>query len=58
LKVADDRGIARWWVSFLSMRSGAPVELEGMFVIRMDADGRCEEFREWWHLREHDPESG
>jgi hypothetical protein len=27
-----------------------------MFVIRMDAEGRREEFREWWHLREHAPE--
>jgi hypothetical protein len=47
--VADDMGIARWWASFLSVRPDTPVELDGIFVIRMDADGRCEEFREWWH---------
>ena len=56
LAMADDVGIARWWASFESVRSDTAVELDGIFVIRMDADGRCEEFREWWHLREHDAE--
>ena len=51
--VANDIGIARWWASFLRIRSDTPVELDGMFVIRMD---RCEELREWCHSREHDPE--
>jgi ketosteroid isomerase-like protein len=58
LMVADDMGIARWWASFLSIRSGNHVEVDGIFVIRMDAGGRCEEFREWWHSRERDPEKG
>ena len=58
LMVAGDMGIARWWASFRRIRSGTPVELDGVFVIRMDADGRCEEFREWWHLREQGPERG
>ncbi|HET7273002.1 MAG TPA: hypothetical protein VFI90_18165 [Rubrobacter sp.] len=51
--VANDIGIARWWASFLRIRSDTPVELDGIFVIRMD---RCEELREWCHSREHDPE--
>lgn len=52
LAVEGDVGIARWWASFGSLRLGTPVELDGIFVVRMDAEGeRCEEFREWWHLR-------
>jgi len=56
LAVADDTGIARWRASFRSTSSGRPVELDGIFVIRMGADGRCKEFREWWHYRERDVE--
>lgn len=56
LMVADGTGIARWRASFLRIRSGSPVELDGIFVVRMDARGRCEEFREWWHSRENDTE--
>jgi hypothetical protein len=56
LIVSEDMGIARWWASFTNTRSGTPVEVDGIFVIRMDADDRCEEFREWWHVRERDPE--
>jgi uncharacterized protein (TIGR02246 family) len=58
LAVADDTGIARWWASFQSIRSGKPVELDGIFVVLMDADGRCKKFREWWHYRERDVERG
>jgi hypothetical protein len=58
LAVADDTGIARWWASFRSISSGKPVELDGIFVVHMDADGLCEEFREWWHYRERDVERG
>ena len=52
LMVNRDLGIARWWVALKNIRSGAPVELDGIFVVCMDANGRCEEFREWWHFRE------
>lgn len=58
LAVADDRGIARWWASIRSIRPGKPVELDGIFVLRMGADSLCEEFREWWHYRERDVERG
>jgi hypothetical protein len=58
LAVADDTGIARWWASFRSTSSGEPGELDGIFVIRMGADGLCKEFREWWHYRERDVERG
>jgi hypothetical protein len=28
------------------------VELDGVLAARFAADGRCREFREWWHRRE------
>ena len=58
LAVTEDMGIARWWASFDSVHLGARVELDGIFVVRMGAEGMCKEFREWWHYREHDPQSG
>jgi hypothetical protein len=46
----DGRGIARWWVS-LDVGGGAVVDLEGIFLVTLDADGRCTDFREWWNER-------
>ncbi len=52
LAVADDQGIARWWVSFIVPAAEMRVRLEGIFVIALDADGRCYAFREWWNADE------
>jgi hypothetical protein len=46
----DGRGIARWWVS-LDVPAAGTVELEGIFLVTLDADGRCTDFREWWNAR-------
>jgi len=45
----DARGIARWWVSMDVPGEG--VELEGIFLVTLDEDGRCTDFREWWNSR-------
>jgi SnoaL-like domain len=45
----DGRGIARWWVSMDVPGEG--VELEGIFLVTLDEDGRCTDFREWWNSR-------
>jgi ketosteroid isomerase-like protein len=49
----DGRGIARWWVSMdvPAEGEGAVVELEGIFLVTLDEDGRCTDFREWWNDR-------
>lgn len=46
----DGRGIARWWVS-TDEPDGTVEEDEGIFLVTLDADGRCTEFREWWNSR-------
>ena len=46
----DGRGLARWWVS-LDIAGGTVVELEGIFLVTLGADGRCTDFREWWNER-------
>jgi PAS domain-containing protein len=47
----DGRGIARWWVSIKVKEQDTIEENEGIFLVTLDAEGRCTEFREWWNSR-------
>jgi PAS domain-containing protein len=46
----DGRGIAKWWVA-LEVPAVGTIDLEGVFLVTLDADGRCTDFREWWNDR-------
>ena len=52
LVVTENEGIARWRANFRRVPSKTPVKLDGNFLVKLDADGLCEEFREWWHKQE------
>lgn len=52
LGLADATGLAHWRASFTRRANGAWVDLDGVLSARLAADGRCCEFREWWHRRE------
>jgi hypothetical protein len=30
---------------------GEGIDLEGIFVVTLDGDGKCTDFREWWNAR-------
>jgi hypothetical protein len=49
LAVTREAGIARWWASFLIIPQGLQTKLDGIFLITLDADGRCRSLKEWWH---------
>jgi SnoaL-like domain len=49
LAVTAGIGIARWWTSFVIVPQGLETRLDGIFVIELDAEGRCRSLREWWH---------
>ena len=49
LAVSGGRGIARWWASMKARASGRQVRMEGIFLVTLAADGRCQVFREWWN---------
>jgi hypothetical protein len=49
LAATQEAGIARWWESFLIVPQGLQTKLEGIFLISLDAGGRCRSLREWWH---------
>jgi len=50
--IDGDTGYAHWSATFVRLPKGSRVELDGMLAARFAADGRCREFREWWHRRE------
>ena len=52
LGLAGDTGYARWQAAFVRLPQLSFVELDGMLAARFSPDGRCREFREWWHRRE------
>jgi ketosteroid isomerase-like protein len=47
----DGSAIARWWVSIKLRGENTIEENEGIFLVTLDAEGRCTEFREWWNSR-------
>lgn len=51
LAVVGDRGIANWRSTF-TRATGIRSSLDCLFVADFDDDGRCRQFREWWHLRQ------
>jgi len=53
IAVSGDTGVAHWAATFTQPSSGAKVELDGIFVLELDAAGQlCRSLREWWHLPE------
>jgi hypothetical protein len=49
LFVTPEQGIARWWASFVIVPPGLQTKLDGIFLITLDENGRCNSLREWWH---------
>jgi ketosteroid isomerase-like protein len=49
LATTESGGIAHWHSEFTRLSSGSAVELDGVFLVELDASGKCTEFREWWH---------
>jgi ketosteroid isomerase-like protein len=48
---SDGRGIARWWVSTRVPGEDTIEENEGIFLVTLDENRRCTEFREWFNSR-------
>jgi hypothetical protein len=52
LAVLAQFGIARWRASFVIMPPGLPTKLDGIFLITLNAAGKCTSLREWWHKQQ------
>jgi hypothetical protein len=44
-----ERNIARGSASFVIVPPGLETQLDGIFLISLDAQGRCKSLQEWWH---------
>jgi ketosteroid isomerase-like protein len=47
LAVSGSLGVVRGWTTYLENDA----DYSNIWTIRLDADGRCEEFTEWWMRR-------
>lgn len=52
LAVGDVEGMAHWRATYTQAEGQRRVELDGVLVAAVDAQGHCTSFREWWHRRE------
>jgi len=48
LAVTQGAGIAHWWAAFTRVPEKTRVNLDGVFLIALDGNGRCTSLREWW----------
>jgi ketosteroid isomerase-like protein len=48
LGIDGDVGFVRGWTRYAATAEEAETEYSNLWVIRLDADGRCSEFTEWW----------
>ena len=53
LAVTPETAIAHWWASFVIVPQRLQTKLDGIFLISLSADGRCQSLREWWHKEQH-----
>ena len=51
LSINGNTGIAHWSAQFDIDPDGPHLELNGIFVLEFDQDGKCSRLREWWHLK-------
>ncbi len=51
ISVTGNTGIAHWSATFEVAPDGTTLELDGIFVLEFDEDGKCQRLREWWHLQ-------
>jgi ketosteroid isomerase-like protein len=56
--VDGNRVAVEWWTTMVD--EGEAVTLPGCLLLRFEADGRCSDLREYWHVEpgKHDPFPG
>ena len=45
-------GIVRWRAVFVRVPSGQKVELEGIAQFKLNPNGKCTQFLEWWNRKQ------
>ena len=52
IAVTPEVGVTRWLASHTNRRAGRRYRYDGVFVVTLTEDGRCDSFSEWWDRRE------
>ena len=52
LTADDEFGVAHWRASFEITPQELRTQLDGIFLIKLDAEGKCTSLREWWHKQQ------
>ena len=56
LTVEGNTGYAHWSAKFEVDPNGTSINLDGIFILDFDEDGKCQQLREWWHMNSEDTE--
>ena len=51
LAVEGQTAITQWSAKFIRIPSGEKVEMEGIFKVRLNNEGLCEEFHQWYNYK-------
>lgn len=51
ISVNQKVGIAKWLASFTRLPSGIKDTLDGIYVVKLDNNGLCKEFHQWWVVK-------
>jgi hypothetical protein len=52
ISINKNMGIAHWKASFIRIKNHTKACLDGIFLIKLDNQGLCTEFRQWWVTKE------
>jgi len=52
IAITGNQGWAAWRAAFSRAKTGVRVRCEGVLMAQFAEDGRCSQFREWWHSDE------
>lgn len=51
LSCIEDTGIAKWSAAFTRLPEHKHVELEGIYFVKLDTQGKCTEFHQWYNTK-------
>ncbi len=51
VSVDETVGVAKWSASFVSISSNKKTVMDGIYVVKLNDNGECTEFREWFNIK-------
>ena len=51
ISVNKEVGIAKWRASFARLPSEVRDTLDGIYIVKLDDNGLCKEFHQWWVVK-------